>query len=78
MERYFRHGPSEEMRKLKANRVLELNPDHRAYAVLKDAFENDKDKAKRLAKILSVLAEMTAGMEVEDPATFMDLVSQLF
>ena len=78
MERYFRHGPSEEMRKLKANRVLELNPDHHAFEVLKDAFENDKDKARRLAKILSVLAEMTAGMEVEDPAAFMDLVSQLF
>ena len=78
MERYFRHGPSEEMRKLRANRVLELNGEHHAFAVLKDAYENDKDKAAKLSKILAVLAEMTAGLEVEDPAEFADLVSELF
>ena len=78
MERYFRHGPSEEMRKLRANRVLELNGEHHAFAALKDAYENDKDKAAKLSKILAVLAEMTAGLEVEDPAEFADLVSELF
>ncbi len=79
MERYFRHGPSEEMRKLRASRVLELNPQHHAFEALKEAFDSgDKDKAASLAKILSVLAEMTAGVEVEDPAAFTDLVSGLF
>ena len=79
MERYFRNGPSEEMRKLRATRVLELNPEHPACAALKAAFEGeDKEKAKKLAKILWVLSEMNAGLEVEDTAEFTDLVSELF
>ena len=78
MEKYFRRGPSEEMRKIRANRVLELNPEHHAFAVLKEAYENDKEKAKKLSLVLARLAEMLAGVEVEDPAAFVSLVAELF
>ena len=78
MEKYFRHGPSEEMRKIKANRVLELNPEHHAFRVLKEAYENDKEKAKKLSQVLARLAELMAGVEVEDPAAFVALVAELF
>ena len=78
MERYFRNGPSEEMRKLRATRVLELNPEHPAFEAVKAAFESDKEKAKKLAKILWVLSELNAGLEIEDTAEFTDLVSELF
>ena len=77
MEKYFRRGPSEEMRKIKANRVLELNPEHHAFAVLKEAYENDKEKAKKLSQVLARLAELMAGVEVEDPAAFVSLVAEL-
>ena len=78
MEKYFRHGPSEEMRNIRANRVLELNPEHRAFAALKEAFENDREKAANLSKILETMAEMMAGCDVEDPAAFVAQVSELF
>ena len=78
MEKYFRHGPSEEMRKIKANRVLELNPEHRAFTVLKEAYETDREKAKKLSQVLARLAELMAGVEVEDPAAFVALVAELF
>ena len=78
MEKYFRHGPSEEMRKIRATRVLELNAEHKAFAALKDAYENDKEKAKRLSRILATLAELMAGLDVEDPAEFVSEVSELF
>ena len=78
MERYFRHGPSEEMRKVRATRVLELNPEHKAFRVLQDAWKNDSEKAKKLSRILYVLAEMTAGMDVEDPNAFAEQVAELF
>ena len=78
MERYFRNGPSEEMRKLRATRVLELNPEHPAFAAVKAAFEGDQEKGRKLAKILWVLAEMNAGVEVEDTGEFTELVSGLF
>ena len=78
MERYFNSLPGAG-EKVKAERVLELNPEHPAYAAVKAAFEGeDKEKAKKLSKILWVLSEMNAGLEVEDTAEFTDLVSELF
>ncbi len=78
MEKYFRRGPSEKMRKVRANRVLELNAEHSAVEALRAAYENDKDRAKSLAAILETLAEMMAGVEVEDPAKFVEQVAELF
>ena len=78
MEKYFRRGPSEEMRKVRANRVLELNAEHSAVEALRAAYENDKDRAKSLAAILETLAEMMVGVEVEDPAKFVEQVAELF
>ena len=79
MEKYFRRGPSEEMRKVRANRVLELNAEHKAVKALKAAFDaNDTERAGHLAKVLETLAEMMAGCEVENPAGFVTLVSDLF
>ena len=78
MEKYFRRGPSEEMRKVRANRVLELNMDNSAVKALKEAYSTDTARAEHLAKVLATLAEMMAGVEVEDPADFVKLVSELF
>ena len=77
MEPYFRHGPSEEMRKLRATRVLELNAEHRSFQALKEAFENDKEKAARLSRVLYALAELSAGVDVEDPIQFVGDVSEM-
>ena len=79
MEKYFRRGPSEEMRKLRAKRVLELNPEHAAFAALKTAFEGgETEKARRYALLLARMAEMLAGDEIEDPAAFVADVAALF
>ena len=63
---------------MRANRVLELNGSHSAFDALRSAYENDREKAERLSRVLSGLAEMMAGMEIEDPAAFAGLVSELF
>ena len=79
MEKYFRRGPSEEMRKVRATRVLELNAEHKAVKAMKSAFDSgDKERAGHLAKVLETLAEMMAGCEIEDPAGFVIMVSDLF
>lgn len=79
MEKYFRRGPSEEMRKVRATRVLELNAEHKAVKAMKSAFDaGDKERAGQLAKVLETLAEMMAGCEIEDPAGFVTMVSDLF
>ncbi len=79
MEKYFRRGPSPEMRNIRATRVLELNGEHKAVEALKAAWESgDKDKAKSMSLILARLAELLAGAEIEDPAAFVSEVAELF
>jgi len=79
MEKYFRRGPSPEMRNIRATRVLELNGEHKAVEALKAAWEaGDKDKAKSMSLILVRLAELLAGAEIEDPAAFVSEVAELF
>ena len=78
MEKYFRRGPSEEMRKVRASRVLELNDASRPVQALRESWENDKEKAARIAAILGTLAELMAGADIDDPAELARNVSELF
>ena len=78
MEKYFRRGPSEEMRKVRASRVLELNADSAAVRALQAAWAEDKDKAGRIAAVLASLAELMAGADLEDPAALARGVEELF
>ncbi len=79
MEKYFRNGPSEEMRKLRADRVLELNAGHPACLAIKKAYDDgDKDRAADLSKILYAQSELIAGVEIEDPTVYAELVCKLF
>ena len=63
---------------VKASRVLELNAEHPAFAALKSAYDSDKDKAAALSKILYAQSELIAGVEIEDPTAYADLVCSLF
>lgn len=78
MEKYFSHGPTEEMRGVKATRVLELNPDHEAVKAMEKAFEEDKDRAAAMAKILNASSQLLAGVEIEDIPEFVSLITNLF
>ena len=79
MEKYFRRGPSEEMRKVRATRVLSLNAEHDAVKKLKEAYDSgDTEKAKQLSQVLNTLAKLMSGVEIEDPAEFTKQVAGLF
>ena len=62
---------------MKAQRVLELNPDSGAFAALRDAVETDPDKAKQYAELLYHQALLIAGLPLEDPAGYTELVCAL-
>ncbi|MCL2220707.1 MAG: molecular chaperone HtpG [Oscillospiraceae bacterium] len=62
---------------MKAQRVLELNVEHPSFETLKNAYESDKDKAANISKLLYGQALLTAGVELEDPAEFSELISAL-
>jgi len=81
MERYFKAMQGREgggmFGDMKAERVLELNAGHPSFAALKEAFENDKEKGEKYAQLLYGQALLTAGVPLEDPSEFSDLVSTL-
>lgn len=75
MEKYFDMMPGTD--KPKAERVLELNAAHSSFAALKNAFDSDKEKAAKYAEVLYSQALLIAGLPIEDPAYYTELVSSL-
>ncbi|MDA3128512.1 molecular chaperone HtpG [Aliibacillus thermotolerans] len=55
---------------IKADKVLEINTNHKIYDALKDALENDKDKLELYTKLLYNQALLIEGLPVEDPVEF--------
>ena len=77
MEKYFNRMDPERAAGMKAQRVLELNPDSSAFAALKAAMASDKDKAKTYAQILYAQAQLIAGLPLADPTAYAELVCSL-
>ena len=77
MEKYFKSIPGGEEMAAKAEKVLELNPNHRVLEALKAAFESDKEKATKYAKILYAQSLLIAGLDIENPAEYADMVCEL-
>lgn len=75
MEKYFAQMPGENHPK--AERVLELNPDHSAFKAIEECYDSDSEKAKKYAEILHGQALIAAGLPLEDPARFCALVGEL-
>ncbi len=79
MEKYFNNLPGvPEADRVKARRVLELNASHPAYAALEKAHKEDPARARRLAMVLLAQAQLIAGLDLEDPAAYTELVCGLF
>ena len=68
---------AEGLGQMKAERVLEINPNHKVMEALKSAFGNDKEKAEKYAKILYAQSLLIAGLDIENPAEYADLVCEL-
>ncbi len=58
--------------------TLKLNGESRPVQALRETWENDRDKAGRIAAILGTLAELMAGADIDDPAELARNVSELF
>jgi molecular chaperone HtpG len=77
MEKYFQRVDPEAAKGMQAQRVLELNPASPAFAALRDAVSQDKEKAKQYAQLLYSQALLIAGLPLEDPAAYTELVCSL-
>ena len=80
MEKVFAQQPQEENR-IRANRVLEINTDHKIFKTMNDLYksdkEEDKDKVKVYANLLYNQALLIEGMPVEDPVAFANAICEL-
>lgn len=76
MERYFNSLPGAG-EKVKAERVLELNPDHIVYTKLREAFEAGSERADAIAHALYYESLLVSGVPLEDPAELAGLINEL-
>lgn len=63
--------------KIKADKVLEVNVDHPAFAKVKSAFDTDKEKLKLLSSVMYASAELIAGLTPDDPTALSDAIFSL-
>jgi molecular chaperone HtpG len=63
---------------VKAKRVLEINPSHPAIAATKAAIAANPEKAAKYAELLYSQARIIAGLNLDDPSGYTDLVCELF
>ena len=76
MEKYMRKQGGE-LADFEGEHVLELNADSSAFAAMKNAMSTDKELAVKYAKILYDQALLIAGLPLEDPSEYSDLVCSL-
>ncbi|MDO4594393.1 MAG: molecular chaperone HtpG [Tissierellia bacterium] len=75
MEKTFKNQPNAP--ELKAQKVLEINENSKAYDMLKDSFENDKDRFEEITKTLFDQAKIIEGLEIENPTEYVKNIWKL-
>ncbi len=75
MEKYFQAVQPDAS--IKADRILELNVEHPAFQALEAAVEAEPEKAGTYAALLYNQALLIAGLPLEDPSGYTDLVCEL-
>ena len=75
MEKYFQSVQPDST--IKADRIMELNVDHPVFQALETAVTADPDKAKKYAELLYSQALLIAGLPLEAPSGYTDLVCEL-
>ena len=76
MEKYFTAVNPE--LGMKAKRILELNVDHKAFLALDRARLDDPERAKKMCEILLNQALLIAGLPINDPSDYTDIVCSFF
>ena len=75
MEKVLNAMPNDQ--KVKADKVLEINPEHQVFETLKNIYGKDNDRLEKYCRLLYNQALMIEGLPVEDPVEFSNLVCEL-
>lgn len=63
--------------KIKADKVLEINPDHPAFQKVRKAYDEDKDRLKKLSNVMFATAGLIEGLLPDDPTELSDAIFDL-
>lgn len=63
--------------KIKADKVLEINPDHPAFQKVRKAYDEDKDRLKKLSNVMFASAGLIEGLLPDDPTELSDAIFDL-
>lgn len=55
---------------IKADKVLEISKETKAFGILKENMDTDKDKAKMIVNLLLDQARLMEGLEIDDPVAY--------
>ena len=79
MEKVFSRMPESATggNQMKAQRVLEINPDHPIFNVLSGLYDSDKEKLTKYSELLYNQAVLIEGLPIDDPVAFSNLICEL-
>ena len=75
MERYFK-AVGQDM-PIKAKRILEINTAHAAFRKIDQLMTTDPDKAGKMAEVLYNQALLIAGLPLDNPSEYTDMIAEL-
>lgn len=77
MEKVLKAMPDNMAGNVHAEKILEINTDHSMFEKIKNAYDNDKDKLKKLSSVLYNQALLIEGLQIEDPVQYANDVYEL-
>jgi molecular chaperone HtpG len=75
MEKVLKNMPNNQ--NIQAEKVLEINVNHKVFNALKEAFNNDKSKLDLYTSLLYNQALLIEGLPLEDPVEFSNNISKI-
>ena len=77
MEKVLNAMPQNDANRVKADKALEINPNHEIFGRLQKLYAEDKDTLKDYTKLLYDQALLIEGLSIDDPVEFANLVCKL-
>ncbi|WP_024858602.1 molecular chaperone HtpG [Ruminococcus albus] len=77
MEKVLNAMPQNDANRVKADKALEINPNHEIFGKLQKLYAEDKDTLKDYTKLLYDQALLIEGLSIDDPVEFANLVCKL-
>jgi molecular chaperone HtpG len=77
MERYMANEQNAMFGKIKANKILEINPDHAIFGKLQEIYRDHPEQIGDYADVLFQQALLIQGLPIEDPVAYTKKITEL-